>query len=66
MGRSTRNKVRFQIEKSADCMDRCLAHLKNATDLGDGNSTPINASMPNLVSLVLSVKDVLLKFRSEL
>ena len=66
MPRSTRNKVRFQIERAAECQDRAIEHLKNATDMADSGSTPINKQMPDLVKMLMSVKGVLLKFRSEL
>lgn len=66
MPRSTRNKVRFQIERAAECQDRAVEHLKNANDMADGRSTPINENMPDLVGMLESVKVALLKFRSKL
>ena len=66
MGRSTRNKVRYQIERAAVSIDSSLEHLKNAADLADGQSTPINKNMPKLVNLLVAVKSMLLKFRNEL
>lgn len=66
MPRSTRNKVRFQIEKAADSLDRSMEHLKNAADMADGKSTPINEFMPDLVNMLVAAKGALLKFRGKL
>jgi len=66
MPRSKRNRVRFQIERAAECQDRAMEHLQNAFNIADGKSTPINEQMPDLVVLLESVKGVLLKFRGRL
>lgn len=66
MPRSTRNKVRFQIARAAECMNMAMSHLKNATDMANGGSTPINKHMAGLVGMLEAVRGVLLKFRSKL
>lgn len=66
MPRSTRNKVRFQIVKAADSLDRSMEHLKNAADMANGGSTPINEFMSDLVNMLVAAKGALLKFRGKL
>jgi hypothetical protein len=66
MARSTRNLVRGQVERAAECQDSALEHLAAAEQLCEGRSTPVNKYMSTLVALIVEVKKVLLVFRSEL
>jgi len=66
MPRSTRSKVRWQIEKAADQLTRCMEHLARADAMAAGRSTPIENYLPQLVVMLEEVRKVLLGFRAEL
>lgn len=66
MPRSTRNKIRFQVGKSVDCIDRAIEHLAKTDVTANGQSDIISKEMPKLVVLLESVKGVLKQFRDTL
>ena len=65
-GRSTRNKLRWQVEKAVDCQDRSLEHLARLDGIADAQSDYINEFMPGLVILLEEVKKTLFRFREGL
>lgn len=64
--RSTRNKLRHQIERVLNDLDRCLGHLKFLSDLSEGQSDYIETHLPGLVFMVEGIKSVMKKFREGL
>ena len=66
MPRSTRNKIRFQVDKASDKMDKAIEHLGYAEELAAGRSPVINTHITNLAVVLQGCKSLLLKFRDEL
>jgi len=64
--RSTRTRIRFQIKKAANAIDDSIEHLAKADVHADGRSSIIGKRMPQLVTMLEGVKQVLLQFRGEL
>ena len=66
MGRSTRNKIRYQFELAVATLDRTLNHMKNADDLAEGKSDVLNKSMPTIVESISTVARLLARVRENL
>ena len=66
MPRSDRNKVRFNVEQAINDLERAEEHLARLDIIADGRSTFIDEQLPRLVLLLDGVKQVLVKFRSQL
>ena len=66
MARSTRNKLRWQVEKAVGDIDRAIEHLARLDAMQGGQSDYINKHMPSLVVLLEGVKDPLNQFREGL
>lgn len=64
--RSTRNKMRFQMEKVADHLDRTFKHFQYLEDLAGGGSPFINENLPFIVAAVQELKKAVLRFRESL
>ena len=66
MPRSTRNKIRFQVDKAADNMDKAIEHLGYAEELADGRSETITKHVVKLAIVLQGCKQLLSEFRDEL
>lgn len=66
MSLSTRNLVRLQVQKAGESIDDALLHLHQGEQMCEGRSTPMREQLPAIVVMLLEVKKVLLRFRSEL
>lgn len=64
--RSTRNKLRWQAQKTAESLDRALEHLKYLDELAAGQSSYVNESLPLLVTGVTKVQEAVNIFREHL
>ena len=65
-GRSTRNKLRWQVEKAVGCLDRAVEHLARLDAIAEEQSDYINHQMPAIVFMMDGVKNVLNRFREGL
>ncbi len=64
--RSTRNKMRAQVEKAMGNVDRATEHLARLDAIGEGRSNYINSFMPKMVFMLEEVKKTLGSFREGL
>lgn len=64
--RSTRNKMRFQMEKVVDHLDRTFKHFQYLEELSGGGSPFINETLPFIVAAVQELKKAVLRFRESL
>ena len=64
--RSTRNKLRWQVEKAIGHMDRATEHLAIVDIKAEGQSAYIEKHMALLVVMIEGVKEVLQDFRNGL
>ena len=64
--RSTRTKIRFQIDKACKALDESVEHLAKADVLADAKHPLIIEKMPDLVVMLDGCRQVLEQFRSEL
>lgn len=64
--RSTRNKLRWQVERAVGCIDRSVEHLARLDAIAEEQSDYINKQMPALIVMMDGVKDVLNRFREGL
>lgn len=64
--RSTRNKLRHQVERIDNDLDRALSHCKLLDEMAEGQSDLINEFLPDIVKLLSFMKDIIIKFRTEL
>jgi len=65
MPRSTRNRIRFQVEKAMKQLDRLLEHLALANVIAGEDHPAFTAAMPQIVQGVEMLRDVLTAFRDE-
>lgn len=65
-GRTTRNKIRYHAQQAAKDCDSIQVHLKTVTELSEGRNEVINEHMPNMVTIVEGLKQMLTLFRQEL
>ena len=66
MPRSTRKKIRDQIETAAAEMDIATEHLEYALAYSQGRSELMNKRIPELAVMLQGCKFVLKQFRDEL
>ena len=64
--RSTRNKMRFQMEKVVAHLDRTFKHLQYIEELAGGQSPFINETLPFLVAAIEELKKGCNRFRESL
>lgn len=61
-GRSTRNKIRGQVEQAIKKMDDCMGHLQACEAMADEKSTFINEHLPGIVVGVQGLQHVLKQY----
>jgi len=64
--RSTRNKLRHQLDKAINDCVRIQSHLHILDELARGESQVVTATLPVAVESVEAVSDFLIAFRSDL
>lgn len=64
--RSTRNRLRWQIGRAINDVNRCQSHLKQIDEMGEGQSAHINKFLPNIVEVSEMLVKVLEAFREGL
>ncbi len=64
--RSTRTKIRFQAEKAIDDIDNSLEHLAKIDAIQGQRSEFINRTIPEVVTLLEAVKEMLAEWRRRL
>jgi len=66
MPRSTRNKLRWQVERAVGDIDLAVEHLAKMDAIAEEQSDYINQHVPGLVVLLEEVKNTLNRFRDGL
>ena len=66
MRRSTRNKMRWQLEKIRVKLEGCLVHLDYLEELAQGQSQVVNDFLPQHRELLRKVHSVFIDFRDNL
>jgi len=66
MPRSTRNKLKWQVEKSMGCVDRATEHLARLDLIAGEQSDYINKHVPRLVVMLEAAKTIFSEFREGL
>lgn len=64
--RSTRNRLRGQVQAVVNDLDRAMEHLRNVDLYADGGSEKITKELPELVTVLDGVKKLFVQWRSEL
>ncbi|KKM24365.1 hypothetical protein LCGC14_1605860 [marine sediment metagenome] len=64
--RSTRNRLRGQVQAVVNDLDRAMEHLRNVDLYADGGSDKITKELPKLVAMLSGIKDIFVRWRSEL
>ena len=64
--RSTRNKMRHQAEKIINDLDRALSHCKLLDEMAEDQSDLVSDYLPDVVTSLDMLQDIVRKFRSEL
>jgi len=64
--RSTRNKMRHQVEKVMNDLERAQGHFKMLSDLSAGESIYVDSHLPLLVALFDDLTGMMKKFREGL
>ena len=64
--RSTRNKLRWQVEKAVGNIDMAVEHMAKMDAIAEERSDYINQHVPGLVVLLEEVKKTLFRFREGL
>lgn len=64
--RSTRNKMRFQMEKVEDHLNRTFKHFQYLEELADGGSPYINETLPMMVAAIQELIKGIRRFREGL
>ena len=65
-GRSTRNKLRWQVERAVGDIGLAIEHLAKMDAIAEEKSDYINKHVPGLVVLLSEVQDTLNRFREGL
>lgn len=65
-GRKTRTKLRFQVTKIIEVLERVEGHLKYIDDLAEGQSEYINQQLPTLTFLLEEIIKTVKLFREGL
>lgn len=61
--RSTRNKIRLQLERAANMIDRAAEHIAKADAMQDGQSAFLEKTIPNLVIVLEGLKNTISEVR---
>ena len=64
--RSTRNKMKFQVEKVINHLDRTFKHFQYLEELGEGRSPWLNENLPLVVAAVSELREGIKRFRESL
>lgn len=64
-GRSTRNKLRFNVQSMINNCDKMLERLYHMELLGADRTEIFKKCTPEIVTMINLLKEVLAKFRSE-
>lgn len=64
--RSTRNKLRFQVQRVQVCLDRIEEHWKLLDEIAEGKSEYVNDMLPLLVAAIEEYREACKSFRSGL
>ena len=64
--RSTRNKLRYQLEQLVKCQNKSLWHLAKAMDLSGGQCTSLNDLRPELREAFMKLREVLVDIRDKM
>lgn len=64
--RSTRNRLRGQVQAVVNDLDRAMEHLHNVDLYAGDGSEKITEDLPKLVTMLSGVKDIFVKWRTEL
>jgi hypothetical protein len=64
--RSARNKLRYQVLMAAKSIDGCLVHLRRADEQAGTQHPVVREHMPAVVSLLVAVREMLIRFRAAL
>jgi len=64
--RSTRKKIRFQVDKAANNIDRAIEHLHSLDVIADKRSPDLNENIPKFVFMLDEFRKMLLKWRESL
>ena len=64
--RSTRNKLMWQVLKSAEKIDLSIEHLAKAEEMADGRHKFIVENLPQVVVMLEGVRTMLLAFREKI
>jgi len=65
-GRSTRNKIRFQLEKSIQHLEGIQVHLKFADGLAQEGHPRLLVALPEIVPAIESLKDTIVCLRDSI
>lgn len=61
--RSTRDKIRFQLDKAAFTLGRPLEHLREADILANGRQPILSDTLSPIVASIDAIQKVILKLR---
>lgn len=61
--RSTRNRIRLQLERAANNLDRAMEHIAKADAFQGAQSNFLEKTIPNLVVILEGAKNMLLEVR---
>ena len=64
--RSTRNKMRHQVEKVMNDLERAQGHFKMLSDLSGGESIYVDSHVPILVTMFNNLTELMKRFREGL
>jgi len=65
-GRSTRNKLRFQVKKAIADIERAQKHLKYLDELQEGRHPRVEERLPKLIMAMEYLITALERFREEI
>jgi hypothetical protein len=61
--RTTRDKIRFQLEKAELTLDRPIEHLKGACDRAEGRQPVLTENVPVIVAAIVEIQGAVRKLR---
>ena len=64
--RSTRNRLRCQVQAVVNDLDRAMEHLHNVDLYAEGGSDEITETLPKLVAMLAGVRKIFVDWRSKL
>lgn len=64
--RSTRNRLRGQVQAVVNDLDRAMEHLRNVDLYAGDRSEEINETLPKLVAMLAGIKKIFVDWRSKL